>query len=490
LNENGEKKMKKLPFIIFIFIFIFVNSASAAVYKWVDKNGAVNFSDDYSKVPPDYRNKVEEQNTAGTRSSTPPQAPSGKTIVSAASQETAKPSPPIAQTLVREGEFAIKLAEALKVGTAKSEAEAESMLASAGITPKNGWIADYPMTPDIIGELEEAVAQAADAQKLVLGKNEALRALRTVAVEQELPIIAEGTEGPDPYGESLPPTTPEYTTPSEIDNYYYAEGPPIVTYYPPPWDYYYLYAWIPSPFWYSGFYFPGFFILHDFHRGIHSNGHAHIITNHQRDHRTGGIYAIDPARRHSPRNFGGRDAPQMRGFNSTEARNGARSIFDRSHGRLGSGNAAMSVPGRGPNQAKPDYSRPDRVDGRKQVYNRESRSSGFSGRSGNERRPPAMDRRMSRTPGVTGFQGMANTNFGRRQESMSRPNGTTIQKPSPGGTQSFSRPHSQGSQRSFGPSPQAGARHSGSSSRGTQGFTGSQQGRGGESGFGQGGSRF
>ena len=490
MNENGEKKMKKLPFILFIFIFIFVNSASATVYKWVDKNGAVNFSDDYSKVPPDYRNKVEELNTAGTGSSTPPQAPSGKTIVSAASQETAKPSPPIAQTLVREGEFAIKLAEALKVGTAKSEAEAESMLASAGITPQNGWIADYPMTPDIIGELEEAVAQAADAQKLVLGKNEALRALRTVAVEQELPIIAEGTEGPDQYGESPPPTTPEYTTPSEIDNYYYAEGPPIVTYYPPPWDYYYLYAWIPSPFWYSGFYFPGFFILHDFHRGIHSNGHAHIITNHQRDHRTGGIYAIDPARRHSPRNFGGRDAPQMRGFNSTEARNGARSIFDRSHGRLGSGNAAMSVPGRGPNQAKPDYSRPGRVDGRKQVYNRESRSSGFSGRSGNERRPPAMDRRMSRTPGVTGSQGMGNTNFGRRQESMSRQNGTTIQRPSLGGTQSFSRPHSQGSQRSFGPSPQAGARYSGSSSRGTQGFSGSQQGRGGESGFGQGGSRF
>ncbi len=249
--------MKKLPFILFIFIFIFVNSASATVYKWVDKNGAVNFSDDYSKVPSDYRNKVEELNTAGMGSSTPQQAPSGKTIVSAASQETAKPSPPIAQTLVREGEFAIKLAEALKVGTAKSEAEAESMLASAGITPKNGWIADYPMTPDIIGELEEAVAQAADARKLALGKNEALRALRTVAVEQELPIIAEGTEGPDQYGESPPPTTPEYTTPSEIDNYYYAEGPPIVTYYPPPWDYYYLYAWIPEPILVLRVLFPG-----------------------------------------------------------------------------------------------------------------------------------------------------------------------------------------------------------------------------------------
>jgi len=489
LNESGEKKMKKLLVVLFIFVLVFATSASATVYKWVDKGGAVNFSDDLRKVPRAYHSKVEELNT-GTGSSTPPQAPAGREIVSAASRETAKPSPPIAQPLIREGEFAIKLAEALKIGTAKSEAEAESMLASAGITPQNGWIADYPMTPDIIGELEEAVAQAADARKLALGKDEALRALRTVAVEEELPIIAEG--GSDEYGESPPPTTPEYTTPSEIDNYYYTEGPPIVTYYPPPWDYYYMYAWIPSPFWCSGFYFPGFFILHDFHRPIHRHGHDYIITNHRRDHGTGRIFAVDPARRHSPRNAGGRDAPRMRGFNSAEARNGARSIVERSHGRLGSGNASMSMPGRGPNPTKPAYSRSGRVDGRKEVYNREGRSSGFSGRSGNERRPPATDRRMSRTPGETGSRGMRGGNFGRRPESMSRQNGTSIQRPSTGGPQSFSRSPSQGNQRSFGASPQAGARHSGSSSssRGAQGFGGSHQGQSGGGGFGHGGPRF
>jgi len=231
--------MKKLPFVLFLFILIFTSSASATVYKWVDKNGVVNFADDYSRIPRDYRNKVEELNTARTGPSTPSQAPSGKTIVSAPSQETAKQPPPIAQTLVREGDFAIKLAEALKIGKARSEAEAESMLASVGITPKNGWIADYPMTPDIIGELEKAVGEASDGQKLALGKNEALKALRTAAVEHELPIIA---EGPDEYTESPPPTTPQYTTPSAIDTYYYTEGPPVVTYYPPPWDYYYMYA--------------------------------------------------------------------------------------------------------------------------------------------------------------------------------------------------------------------------------------------------------
>ncbi len=480
--------MKKLPVILLISILIFATSASATVYKWVDKNGAVNFSDDSGKIPPNYQNQVEELNTAGTGSSTPSQAPSGKKIVRTGSQETAKPSPPISQALVREGEFAIKLAEALRIGTAKSEAEAESMLASAGIAPKNGWIADYPMTPDIIGELEEAVSQAVDAQKLALGKDEALKVLRTVAVEQELPIIAEG--GPDEYSESPPPTAPEYMAPSEIDNYYYVEGPPIVTYYPPPWDYYYLYAWIPSPFWYSGFYFPGFFILHDFHRYIHRHGHDFVVTNHWRDHRTGRILAVEPARRRSPRNFGDRDAPRMRGFNSVEASNGARSIFERSHGRLGSGNASMSVTGRGPAPRGPAPSGPGRVDGRRQVYNKEGSPSGFSGRSAHERRPPAMDRRMSRAPGQPGSQGMRDRNFGRRPEGMNRQNRMNIQRPSIGETRSFSRPHAQGGQRSFSPSPQAGARHSGSSSRGVQGFSGSQPGRGGGGGSGPGGPRF
>ena len=484
LDQHGEEKMKKLPFILFLFIFLFGTSASATVYKWVDRDGTLNFADDYSRIPRDYRNQVEELNVARTGSSTPSPAPSGKTIAGAPSQEATKQPPPIAQTLVREGDFAVKLAEALKIGKANSEAEAESMLASAGITPKNGWIADYPMTPDIIGELERAVGEAADAQKLVLGKNEALKVLRTVAVEQELPIIAEGS---DESGESPPPTTPEYTTPSEIDNYYYAEGPPVVTYYPPPWDYYYLYAWVPGPFWCSGFYFPGFFILHDFHRGIHRNGHAYVVTNHWRDPGTGRTFAMDPAGRRASRNSGGWDATAMKGFNATEARNGARSIFERSQGRLGTGNTSMATPGREPKNTGSAYSMPGRGDGGRQVNRNESRPSGFGSQNGNVRRPPAVNRGMSRTPGEFGSLGM-NRNFG-RPEGMGRQNAMNIQTPFAGETRSLS-PHSQGNQRSVSPSPQAGARHSGSSSIGTKGFNGSHQGRGGGSGSGHGGRGF
>jgi len=140
--------MKKLFFVFLVVIF--ASSASATVYKWVDEKGVVNFVDDYSKVPPGYQNKVEEMNIPKMKPSGS-SVISGKTIVAEQSGETAKQPPPISQTLVREGDFAVKLAESLKMGKPQGEAEAESMLASAGVAPKNGWIADYPLTPDIIG---------------------------------------------------------------------------------------------------------------------------------------------------------------------------------------------------------------------------------------------------------------------------------------------------------------------------------------------------
>jgi hypothetical protein len=478
--------MKKLLFILLILIF--ASSASAAVYKWVDEAGVVNFTDDPSKIPPYYRNKTEEWSIVKTGSTTPSQTPPGKMTAGAQSRERATQAPPIAQALIREGDFAVKLAERLKIGQAKSEAEAESMLASAGIIPKNGWIGDYPVTPDIIGEVENAISAAVDSGKLKMAKNEAITALQDVAAQLGLPVTP-NTESQ--YAEAEPPGGyGEYSNPEVINNYYYNEGPPVITYYPPPWDYYYMYAWIPSPFWYTGFYFPGFYVLCDFHVVIIVNKHAVVITNHVRDHRTGRIFVVDPARRHEGRSFGGRETPSVRGFNSAEARNGARSIFERSRERVAPGNPSTPAAGRGLNERNPAYSRSGRGT-EKQINNRESNSPRINGPTGNYSRPPVTDRRMNKTPVETGSRGMSDRVFN-RPDSMNRQSGMSGQRPSAGETRSFSPP-SRGIERSFSPPSQGGGQHFNSSPTSPMSGRGSfspQQGGQSGGGFGHGGPRF
>ena len=113
--------------------------------------------------------------------------------------------PPLSErSLVREGYFAVGLAEVLKIGQVENEAEAESKLASAGIAPKNGWIADYPLTPKIIGELENAVGEAADSGKITMNREEAIRAFQdlTASLESQNAGVepAPGREAyPEPY---------------------------------------------------------------------------------------------------------------------------------------------------------------------------------------------------------------------------------------------------------------------------------------------------
>jgi len=86
-------------------------------------------------------------------------------------------TPPVEQPLVPDGVFGVQLVEALKMGRTQDEAQAESMLSGIGIEPKNGWIAGYPVTPPVIGEIERGVAGAADGGKFGMGKEQALRAV-------------------------------------------------------------------------------------------------------------------------------------------------------------------------------------------------------------------------------------------------------------------------------------------------------------------------
>lgn len=244
--------------------------------------------------------------------------------IHAQSGQAAGEQPPIAQPLVREGDLAVKLVDALKLGTATSEAEAESLLGNAGITPRNGWIADYPVTPDVIGELTQSISVAAESKSLKMGKDEALQAFQDITAGANLAVRG---GAPGQTAETSPGniTAPDNTL---ISNYYYNQGPPAVTYYPPPPDYVYLYTWVPYPFWGWNFWFPGFYILADFHRVVHVHGRVEVISNHFVDYRTNRVVRIDPVRRFNGRTFAGIGAPHdEKRFIYPGVRGGNETIF-------------------------------------------------------------------------------------------------------------------------------------------------------------------
>ncbi|HEY6873937.1 MAG TPA: hypothetical protein VI298_14525 [Geobacteraceae bacterium] len=258
-------------------------------------------------------------------------------------QKTAGP-PPIAPELIREGDFAVKLQPVLGLGTSTDEAEAESRLGEAGIVPRNGWIADYPVTPDILGELQKSVEDAAAAGKITLGKDEALKRLNDVSTGFELAVKPHAVT--KTY-EALPEEAEQYPNPAVINNYYYEEGPPVVTYYAPPPDYYYLYAWVPYPFWWWGFWFPGFFVLNDFHRPIFFHNRWCFVSNHFNDVRVNRVFRIDPVSRFSGRTFAGIGVRNRSGFISTGVPRSDRRIFNGPRTWGGPGGRTSGTPSRG-----------------------------------------------------------------------------------------------------------------------------------------------
>jgi hypothetical protein len=297
--------------------------------------------------------------------------------------------PPVEQALVPEGVFAIRLAEALKLGQTEDEAQAESLLSGVGIEPKNGWITEYPVTPAVIGDIEKALSTAADSGKLVMPKDQALKVLADVKTQLDLNIAAE-TAPPAANSKPVEITIYKYTdrkgivhitneydtipeeyrsraiivrhavkpqsagerpiTPASeyagdqyagnqesetINNYYYVEGPPVVTYYPPPEPYGYLYSWTPYPFWSSGVYFPGFFVLHDFHRHVWFNRKPYATSFHSH----GGGFRKKFARNLTGDAFQGRPAfrrnrvpsPQIFYPPHPQIQRNPRAIFKRDH---------------------------------------------------------------------------------------------------------------------------------------------------------------
>jgi len=132
-------------------------------------------------------------------------------------------TPPVGQKLIREGDFAIKLAAKLDL-----------------------------VTPEIVGQLQSAIAKSSADGKLPINNNEATGGFYLLTQELDQPIPA--PEGSTSSEQDQTPTS--FTSSAIIDNYYYDQGPPIITYYPPPTDYVYLYDWVPYPVFWFGFWFP------------------------------------------------------------------------------------------------------------------------------------------------------------------------------------------------------------------------------------------
>jgi hypothetical protein len=233
--------------------------------------------------------------------------------------------PPISQPIISEGMLAVSLSTALGVESTDDEIIAESKLGDVGIAPTNGWIADYPVTPDIIAEVRQSLIQAVDDGGVAIAKDEALKRYSDTIAGLGLTVRPySGGEAPA----AKPVSCDNYPNPATVGTVYSTEGPPVVTYYCPPPDYYNLYAWVPYPFWWSDFWFPGFFILRDFHRHVHFHNRFVIITNHFNDVRRNRMFRVDPGDRFQGRSFAGIGARPSRSFISTGVPRSSHTIFN------------------------------------------------------------------------------------------------------------------------------------------------------------------
>ncbi len=249
-------------------------------------------------------------------------------VAMAQTEEPTSNPPPVSQPLVNEGTLAVKLVFALAVGSTEDEIEAESILGDLGIAPRNGWIADYPVTPDIVAEVRNSVAAAADADRLSMAAEDALKQYDDTLVAMGLRVrVYSGEPAVD-----KPVSCENYPNPAMVTTTYTSEGPPVVTYYCPPPDYYYLYTWVPYPFWWYDFWYPGFFVLRDFHRVVYLDRRVVVVSNHYRDVRKNRVIRVDPIERYRGRTYAGIGAPHRRDYLSTGVPQSSRRIFNEPRG--------------------------------------------------------------------------------------------------------------------------------------------------------------
>jgi hypothetical protein len=78
-------KIVKIAILILLLVLPSISHA-ADIYKWVDKDGTVNFADDLDKVPPEYRDQVKTEKVRDSeKTQTPAPGPASTPTPGAAS---------------------------------------------------------------------------------------------------------------------------------------------------------------------------------------------------------------------------------------------------------------------------------------------------------------------------------------------------------------------------------------------------------------------
>ncbi|RJR51756.1 MAG: hypothetical protein C4576_03120 [Desulfobacteraceae bacterium] len=210
----------------------------------------------------------------------------GRTVADSATSKIVQKAPPIAPPVVPEGAFAVELVNRLRIGAEF----AEEMLSSAGIEPNNGWLSEYPVTPDILLEIENRVIEASKTGRIGLDEQQARSALADLKADLGLNVGGAPPPGSDNRHAKA-------SAPVGVDGLYSENGPPVITYYPPPKPYYDMYAWVPSPFWSDGISFEGFFLLRDFYRLVPFRQQTFVVTNRFFDPVLQKLVVVNPIRR-------------------------------------------------------------------------------------------------------------------------------------------------------------------------------------------------
>jgi hypothetical protein len=162
-----------------LFLFVLLPSVHAdTIYKWVDKNGVINFTDDIERVPSQYRNQVEKEVEQDASRAEPPTSAGSPLQRNEGVRETKKDIYGLGETWWREK--ARQWNEQLKDATTNLETVNNKIVEKSETMSRKYWSpTQYKMN---MVELEKLKEERSKYQAQV---NEAKEMLKKLAKEAE-----------------------------------------------------------------------------------------------------------------------------------------------------------------------------------------------------------------------------------------------------------------------------------------------------------------